>query len=41
VGVIGILRIKFVPEPSQLMMLIAGAGMLLVLSKLSGVGLAR
>jgi hypothetical protein len=33
-GAIGILRIKFVPEPRQSLMLVAGAGMLLALATL-------
>jgi hypothetical protein len=40
-GAIGILRIKFVPEPSQLVMLAAGVGVLLALAKLRGAGLGR
>ena len=39
-GAIGILQIKFAPEPSQILMLAAGAGILLALAKLRGVGLA-
>jgi hypothetical protein len=38
-GTIGMLRIKFVPEPSQFLLLVAGAGMLFALAKLRGVSL--
>jgi hypothetical protein len=35
-GAIGILRIKFIPEPSQLLMLAAGTAMVFALAKLRG-----
>jgi hypothetical protein len=35
-GAIAILRIKFIPEPSQLLMLAAGAAMVFALAKLRG-----
>jgi len=37
----GLDRLRIVPEPSQLLMLAAGGGMLLALAKLRGVGLGR
>ena len=40
-GVIGILQIKFVPEPNLLLVLGAGVGVLLALSRLRGAGLGR
>ncbi|MBW2694054.1 MAG: PEP-CTERM sorting domain-containing protein [Deltaproteobacteria bacterium] len=40
-GAIGILQIKFAPEPASWLMLVAGAGLLLTLAKLRGAGLGR
>jgi hypothetical protein len=36
VGMIGILRIKFVPEPSGWVVLVAGIGLLVVLYRVRG-----